>query len=186
MSIQKLIRTGLGIFLCLLALTPRAALAQSREYQVKAAFLFNFAQFVEWPDDTYSATNTPFCIGILGDDPFGTALDQTVQGETIGGHKLVVQRSRQIADLQNCQIIFVSKSEKKRLAEILSALSSRPVLTVSEMEGFARSGGVINFYLEGTKVRFEINPTAVQNERLKISSQLMSVGKIVPTGKEAP
>lgn len=186
MSIQNLIRNCLAILLCLLALAPRAADAQSREYQVKAAFLFNFAQFVEWPADTYAATNAPFSIGILGDDPFGTALDETVRGETIGSHKLVIQRSQQIAELAGCQMIFISKSEKKHIAEILSALDSRPVLTVSEFEGFARSGGDINFYLEGTKVRFEINPAAAQNDHLKFSSQLLSVGKIVSTVKEAP
>jgi len=186
MPLQKLIRKSLGIFLCLLALTPRPACAQSREYQIKAAFLFNFAQFIEWPAGTYVATNAPFSIGILGDDPFGAALDDTVQGETIANHKLIVRRSRQIADLADCQMIFVSKSEKKRLAEILSALDSRPVLTVSEVEGFTRSGGGINFYLDGSKVRFEINPAAAQNDGLKISSQLLSLGKIVPTAKEAP
>jgi hypothetical protein len=186
MSTQNPIRKGVAIFLCLLVLVPRPACAQSREYQIKAAFLFNFAQFIEWPAGTYATTNTPFSIGILGDDPFGAALDDTVQGETIANHKLVVRRSQQIADLADCQMIFVSKSERKHLAEILSALDSRPVLTVSEVEGFARNGGGINFYLDGTKVRFEINPDAAQNDRLKISSQLLSLGKIVPTVKEAP
>ena len=186
MPLQKLIRKSLGIFLCLLALTPRPASAQSREYQVKAAFLFNFAQFVQWPEDIYATTNAPFSIGILGDDPFGPTLDETIYGETIGNHKLIVRRSQKIADLGGCQMIFVSKSEKKHLAEILSALGSRPVLTISEVDGFARSGGGINFYLDGTKVRFEINPAAAQNDRLKISSQLLSLGKIVPTAKGAP
>ena len=172
--------------LCLLLFLPREAAAQTKEYQVKAAFLFNFAQFVEWPDGTYASTNVPFCIGVLGDDPFGAALDQIVQGESIGSHKLTVLHSRQVADFKNCQMIFISKSEKGHLAKILSALDSRPVLTVSEVDGFARSGGDINFYLDGTKVRFEINPTAAQNGGLKISSQLLSLGKIVTTAKEAP
>jgi hypothetical protein len=160
--------------LCLLALAPRESHGQNKEYQVKAAFLFNFAEFVQWPDDTYAGTNAPF----------GAALDETIQGESIGSHKLIVERSRQLGDLKNCQMIFVCKSEKKHVVEILSALGSRPVLTVSEVDGFARSGGGINFYLDGTKVRFDINPAAVRNDRLKITSQLMSLGKIVPTGKE--
>ena len=168
---------------CLLLLVPREAAAQTKEYQVKAAFLFNFAQFVEWPAGVYADTNAPFCIGILGDDPFGQALEQTIQGENIGGHKMAVQRSRQVADLMNCQMIFVSKSEKSHVPEILTTLGSHPVLTVGEVPGFARSGGGINFILEGAKVRFEINPEAAQTEGLKISSQLLSLGKIVSGGK---
>jgi hypothetical protein len=184
MPAWNLIRNGLALSLCLLALAPRESGAQSKEYQVKAAFLFNFAQFVQWPDAAFKGTDTPFSIGILGDDPFGTALDETVKGEAVGGHKFTVQRSHRLVDLANCQIIFVSKSEKNHVAQILSALGSRPVLTVGEIEGFARDGGGINFYIDGTKVRFEINPTTAQNGRLKISSQLMSLGKIVSTAKE--
>ena len=170
---------GVGLLLAM----PREAAAQTKEYQVKAAFLFNFAQFVEWPPGAYADTNAPFCIGILGDDPFGKALEQTIQGENIEGHKMVVQRSHQVADLANCQMIFVSKSEKSRVTEILAALGSRPVLTVGEVPGFARGGGGINFFLEGAKVRFEINPDVAQTEGLKISSQLLSLGKLVPGGK---
>jgi hypothetical protein len=184
MSTQNLIRKGLGIFLCLLALAPRATLAQSKEYQVKAAFLFNFAQFVEWPDAAYAGTNASFCIGILGDDPFGAALEQTIQGETIGNHTLTVRRAHEVVDLKNCQMVFISKSEKSHVAEVMSVLGSRPVLTVGEVDGFARAGGGINFYLEGTRVRFEINPAAAQKGGLKISSQLLSLGKIVAPAKE--
>jgi hypothetical protein len=156
-----------------------AQTAASREYQIKAAFLLNFAQFVEWPPARFASAEQPFSIGILGDDPFGPALEQTVQGETIHNHRLVIQRSPTIESLKDCQLIFVSRSEKGRVADILSKLDDRDILTVSEIEGFARRGGIINFYLEGNKVRFEINPVSAQRDGLKISSQLLSLGKIV-------
>jgi hypothetical protein len=148
-------------------------------YQIKAAFLFNFAQFIEWPSTAFTNTDSPICIGVLGENSFGTALEETVQGGTVQSRKLMVKHSRRIEDLRDCQMIFVSKSERARIAEILSNLNSRPVVTVSETEGFARRGGIINFYLEGTKVRFEINPSVAKQEGLKFSSELLRLGKIV-------
>lgn len=180
----QLIRRSTGILLCLLALAPAGAKAQSKEYQVKAAFLFNFAQFVQWPDTVFASSDSPFCIGILGDDPFGKALDETIRGETIQGHKMTIQRARQVIDLKNCQIIFVSKSEKSKVPEILAAVGSRPVLTVGDVPGFARNGGGINFFLEGGKVRFEINSDATKTSGLRFDPQLLSLGRIVATGKE--
>lgn len=184
MFARNLIRAGFLILPCLLAFLPSNARAQSKEYQLKAAFLFNFAEFVRWPANAFAGTNAPFCIGILGDDPFGAALDQTVQGETIASRKIIIERAKQISSLTNCQVIFISKSEKRHLDEIFSALDSKPVLTVGEISDFAQRGGGINFYLDGTKVRFEINPDAAQKSGLKISSQLLSLGKIVKPQKE--
>jgi hypothetical protein len=158
-------------------------LAESREYEVKAAFLVNFMQFVTWPTNAFTNEDAPFCVGVLGDDPFGPALDQTVQGETVNHHKIVVQRWQRIEDCKDCQMVFVSRSEEKNLPDILAKLDSGPILTVSETRGFARRGGIINFYLEGKKVRFEINPAVAQRDKLKISAQLLSLGKIVePAG----
>ena len=178
---RRVIRPWAVLLVLLLAggLNLPAQTAASKEYQIKAAFLFNFAQFIEWPATAFTNTDMPFRIGILGDDPFGTSLEDTVQGETIHNHKIIVQRSREIGDLKNCQLIFIDKSEKNRVADVLSELDSKPTVTVSEIDGFARNGGVINFYLEEKKVRFEINPVAAQNDGLKISSQLLSLGKIV-------
>ena len=161
------------------------AQATSKEYQIKAAFLFNFMQFVEWPPTVFKNTDDPFRIGVLGQDPFNAALEDTVQGETISNHKIIVEHAMQVDDLKNCQLIFISKSEKKHVTEILSALDDKPVLTVSEIEGFAERGGGINFYLEGNKVRFEVNPDAARHDGLKVSSQLLSLGKIIETAKEA-
>ncbi len=180
-SPRKLFCAFLFVALAFVSSGP-SSLAQptvSREYQIKAAFLFNFAQFVEWPPTAFTNADAPLCIGILGEDPFGTALEQTVLGETVHSRKLVVQHSRRVEDLTACQLIFICKSEKARLAEILPKLDGREALTVSEIDGFARHGGIINFYLDGNKVRFEINPATAQREGLKMSSQLLSLGKIV-------
>lgn len=151
----------------------------SREYQIKAAFLYNFVQFVKWPGTTFSSSDSPFCIGILGDDPFGSALDDTVQGEAIDGHRLVVVRSPRVEELTGCQVIFVCRSEADRVGTILSQLNSKPILTVSELPNFASNGGDIDFYLSSGKVRFEINPDSARQCGLKISSQLLALGKTV-------
>ena len=179
---------GFGLVLFLLLPgggTNLFAQATSKEYQIKAAFLFNFIQFVQWPPTVFKNADDPFRIGVLGQDPFNAALEDTVQGETISNHKIIVEHAMQVDDLKNCQLIFISKSEKKHVTEILSALDDKPVLTVSEIEGFAERGGGINFYLEGNKVRFEVNPDAARHDGLKVSSQLLSLGKIIETAKEA-
>jgi len=151
----------------------------SKEYQIKAAFLFNFAQFVEWPSTAFENADTPICIGILGADPFGSALDETVRGETVRKRKLIVLRSQRLEDLKNCHMIFISKSEESRLQKILEEIQSKSVLTVSETPDFANRGGILNFYLDGNKVRFEINPAVAQRKNLKLSSELLNLGKIV-------
>jgi hypothetical protein len=151
----------------------------SKEYQIKAAFLYNFVQFVKWPSDSFGSANAPFCIGVLGDDPFDGALEAIVRGENIDSHRLMVEHASRYEDLQDCQMIFVCRSEEDHLPEILSQIGSRPVLTVSEIDSFARNGGDIDFYLEGSKVRFEINPSSARRSGLKISSQLLNLGRIV-------
>jgi hypothetical protein len=174
------------LWVCLLILAPWPARGESREYQIKAAFLVNFMQFVTWPSNAFTNADAPFTIGVLGEDPFGAALDRTVQGETVDHHKIMIQRARRIEDCKDCQMIFVSRSEEKNLPVILAKLDSGPVLTVSEMRDFARQGGIINFYLEEKKVRFEINPAVAQRDKLKISAQLLSLGKIVEPAKGGP
>jgi hypothetical protein len=191
LSNSKTKRGRFGGRLCLLLLLSVAALiflpgktgaqpaAASKEYQIKAAFLFNFAQFIEWPPNAFTNSEAPLCIGVLGDDPFGKALDETIRGETIRNRRLIIRRSHRVEDLMDCQVVFISKSEKARMADVLSKLNTKETLTVSETDGFARRGGIINFYVEGSKLRFEINPTAAQRRGLKVSSQLLSLGKVV-------
>jgi hypothetical protein len=149
--------------------------APPTEYQIKAAFLFNFAKFVEWPPKALAGTKSPIVIGLLGANPFGDDLTRTIRGKTIDAHPLLVKELRLPADATNCHILFISSSEKKRLPEILEALKGAPVLTVSETDRFTESGGMINFFMEGAKIRFQINKDAATGVGLTISSKLMSL-----------
>jgi len=149
------------------------------EYQIKAAFLYNFAKFVEWPADTFADPHDPIVLGIVGEDPFGSVLDKIVLGKTVNGRGLMIKRLKPGPDLRKCHILFISSSEKKHLAPILESLQGSSVLTVGETDRFAQSGGVINFILEENKVRFEINSETAARARLKISSKLLALARIV-------
>lgn len=154
---------------------PSAAPGQtSNEYQVKAAFLFNFAKFIEWPSD---AINGQLVLGILGDDPFRGSVDQIVRGKLANGYRLTVRRLKWGDNLRNCNILFVSSSEQKRLPQILEALRGANVLTVGESSHFNRAGGIIRFFIQDKTVRFEINPDAASQTRLRISSKLMALSR---------
>jgi hypothetical protein len=142
------------------------------EYQVKAAFLFNFTKFVEWPDDVF-LENGPLRLCIVGADPFGASLDGIVRGETVNGRPLAIDRHRALADLSACQLLFVSRSEQGRMREILNAVDGDSVLTVGDSPSFLADGGMIEFRLEGSKVRFAIDPAKADRCRLKISSKLL-------------
>jgi hypothetical protein len=122
-------------------------------------------------------------IGVLGDDPFGGALEQTLRDESRDDHKLSIKRSREMEDLKDCQMLFVSNSENAHVSEILAKLNGRPILTVSDIAGFAKHGGVINFYRSENRLRFEINPEVARQDGLQISSQLLELGKIVERAK---
>jgi hypothetical protein len=155
------------------------AAAASKEYVVKAACLLNFAQYIQWPESDFAGPDAPIVVGVLGDDPFGTVLEQTFQDESVQGRSLTVKRSRQVDDLKTCHIIFISKSEKERLAETLASLNDVSVVTVGEIDDFALRGGIINFYIDHNKVRFEVNVDAAQRKGLKISSQLLKRARVV-------
>lgn len=166
----------------------REACAQqsiSREYPVKAIFIRNFIQFVEWPDTFFQDASAPLVIGVLGNDPFGDALDKAIRGERVKNRPLVVKRSRRLEELKSCHVLFISRSEEDWLDQILEALAggSGGVLTIGETDGFARRGGIINLFLQDNKVRFEINKDAADRSGLKISSHLLSLAKLVETAK---
>jgi len=156
----------------------------SREYQVKAVFLFNFAQFVKWPASAFSGAEAPLTIGVLGDDPFDAFLDKTVQGEKVNGHPLVIRRYRNIEDVKNCQVLFISRSENKRMERILAGLKGRNILTVGDMEGFVKNGGVIRFVTEENKIHFRINLEVAKGAKLTISSKMLRLAEIVEPGKD--
>jgi hypothetical protein len=148
------------------------------EYHVKAVFLYNFAKFVEWPADSPAG---PMCIGIIGDDPLGPELEQIVNGKTVNGRGFTVKRLK-AETARTCQIVFVALSEKKRFKNILGLLKGAEVLTVGESLGFCESGGVINFEIVDSKVHFEVNLDAAERARLKLSSKLIGLAKIVRDG----
>lgn len=182
MSLKNSIGKRLGIML--LVLTAFMAHSQSKEYQIKATFLFNFAQFVGWPTNAFASADAPFCIGILGDDPFGNFLDGTIQGEKIGGHPLVVQRYHQAGEIQGCQILFVSHSEAGRFQEILAGLKNKNILTIGDTAGFCKDGGIVRFVTEQNKIHFRINPEAAKNANLEVSSKLLRLAEIVKPGED--
>ncbi len=183
---DSLWRLGLmhaAIFLVCAALGPSTHAQSMTEYQVKAAFLYNFAKFVEWPSDAPGDDHNSIVLGIVGEDSFRDLLEHTVQGKTVNGRRLVVRRPKNASDARACQIVFIGASEKKRLRPLLDSLKGAGVLTVGESEGFAQLGGIINFTLEDNRVHFEINVDAADRAGLKISSKLLSLAKIVRDGR---
>ena len=165
--------------------TPGILTAQSgqvSEYELKAVFLFNFVQFVEWPPEAFSGAQAPLVIGVMGDDPFGRVLDETVSGETVRQRPLQIRRYRGIDEITTCHLLFISESEAEQLDEILAALKDRSILTVSDDESFTRRGGVIRFVVDRSKIRFQINLEAAQAARLTVSSKLLRLAEIVGSG----
>jgi len=149
------------------------------EYEVKAAFLYNFAKFVTWSPSAFDRPDAPIVIGILGDDPFGPFLEKVIEDKVIGERSLEIRHLQSLDRIPRCHILFVSTSERRRLSEILVALRGLHVLTVSEMEPFARSGGIINFVVEENRVKFEVNVAAAEAADLKISSKLLRLAQLV-------
>jgi hypothetical protein len=161
-----------------------AETAVSKEYQVKAIFLFNFAQFVKWPRAAFTRADEPFRIGVLGDDPFDTFLDETVKGEKVEGRPLVVQRYTSVEEVKSCQILFISRSESQGMEKILASLKGRNILTVGDTEGFIKNGGIIRFVTEENKVHFRINPEAAKRVKLTISSKVLRLAEISQPGQD--
>lgn len=156
----------------------------TKEYEVKAAFLFNFARFVEWPTNAFNSPQAPLVIGILGTDPFGAALNEIVRGEIVNGHPLIIQRYRNIEEVQTCHILFISSSEARRLEQIFKSLRGKNVLTVGESDGFAHSGGIIRFIADQNRIRFRVNLDAARAAELTISSKLLRAAEIVKPGQD--
>lgn len=164
-----------------LAVTAVAQSARAPEYQVKAAFLYNFAKFVEWPSAALESS-TPFRICVLGQDPFGDALSNIVQGESISGHSILSMQVQSAAAARSCHVLFLSQSDPETLKQGLERLRDLPILTVGESADFLPLGGMINFVLEQDRVRFEINLAAAERHHLKLSSKLLAVARVVNVG----
>lgn len=151
----------------------------SKENQVKAVFLYNFTQFVQWPETAFATGNSPMVIGILGEDPFGNFIDALVQGEVIAGHPIRVERFATVEEARSAHVLYINISGKERIAPILETLRSSPVLTVSDRDNFARSGGIIGFSTEKGRIAIRINLESVTNSGLVISSKLLRLSEIV-------
>lgn len=170
--------------LALLMAGPAAAQARRASVsEVQAVFLFNFAQFVDWPADAFADSQAPLVIGILGKDPFGSLLDQTVRGETVRGRSFRIDRYRRVDEVKDCHILFISRSESARLNDILAAFKGRPILTVSNADSFDRPGGIIRFILDASRIRLSIDLEAAQAARLTFSSKLLRAAEIVPASR---
>ena len=169
----------------LLVADGRPVLAQSKgasEYQVKAAFLYHFAQFVEWPPEAFREAGAPLMYCLLGDDSFGGAIELALNGKSVGAHPVRLRRLGRVQEVPGCHVLFVSASEKKNFAAVLEGVKGTPVLTVGDSDHFAEEGGMIGLFLEDNKVRFEINAGAAQQAQLKISARLLALASRVIGG----
>ncbi len=158
--------------------SARAQAPAADEYPVKAAFLFNFAKFIEWPADAFKRSDDPFAICVLGQNPFGSALADIVRNKTVANRGFVVREVSNAQQATKCHIVFVTASERKRFHSLLEELKGHSILTVGEAEDFTADGGVINFKLKDARVRIEIDTEAAERARLRISSKLLSLAEI--------
>ena len=149
------------------------------EYQLKAAFIFNIAKFVEWPADAFQNPKDPIVVCILGASPFGDALEKAASGKTIDDRRFAIRPVSDMRQAGSCHILFVSSSERKRFRSILGEIASSGILTVGDIESFATEGGVVNLKLDGDKIRIRINVQAAGRERIRISSKLLSLSQVV-------
>ena len=186
--IKRRVRAAIAILPILLAAMALNAqnTAGSAEYLIKAGFIYNFANLVQWPSSSFAQADSPIVIVILGEDHFGTTLDRALDGKKVNARSFVIKRAKSISELQrtlgpqkDCQILYVSSSEMPHLSDAIQMLKGVPVLTIGETPGFARNGGIINLILEDNKVRFEVNVAAAKDADLNISSRLLALARII-------
>jgi len=176
---RALILTLLAVLVPAFLSPARAQNEENGEYRVKLAFLYNFAQFVEWPADSFRDSRSPLTICVAGDNPFEGEIDQSLQGRSVGGHPVELRKLRRQEDPRTCHMIFIRATETKAATRILGEIRGSSTLTVGEAAGFAARGGMINLTREENRLRFEVNINAAAETRLKISSKLLSLAKIV-------
>jgi hypothetical protein len=151
----------------------------SSEYLIKAGYIYNFAKLVEWPATAFAQPNSPIVIGIVGTDPFGPIIDKVLEGKKINGHPFLIRRLRPTADVKECHIVFIGSSMEPHIADAIRLTRGSPILTISEIPGFADHGGIIHLTLEQNKVRFEVNVDAAKEADLNISSRLLVLAKVI-------
>jgi uncharacterized protein DUF4154 len=183
-SVIRGIRPPLMVLAVIAGLSVRNATAQpvADQYQVKAAYLLNFARFVEWPADVLPPSS-PLIIGVVGDNPLDGALEEVLRGKSANGHPMQLRRLRwDDVSLTTCQIVFISNSDEAHLPQILRFLTGTSALTVSDIDRFSLRGGIIEFRMVGNRVRFDINRNAAVAARIDISSKLLSVARALHEG----
>jgi hypothetical protein len=177
------------LLVCLLIMLGRArttvAQAEDDEYRVKAAFLFHFAQLVDWPSAQAATAGSSLSICTYGDDPFQGALETTIAGKPVGSRTIRILHLKHEEQLAQCHILFLGRAQARRIPTLLANLGHAPLLTVGETPGFLRDGGMICFFLQENKVRFEINPVPAVNAGLTIGSRLMVLAQKVVRESEA-
>lgn len=174
-------RSRLGLLVLLSIAMAGIAEAQKRisqEYQVKALFLFNFTQFVEWPPEAFVSSDAPLVIGVLGEDPFGQYLDDLLKGEKAGGHPLVVRRFSSVEGSLGAHVLFINLRSKEERKEALKALDDKNVLSVSDAADFTRQGGMIQFFIKENKIRLRVGLVPTTDANLSISSKLLRLAEI--------
>ena len=172
------LRAGVLIALMLIGLGPVSSRAEDgsfSEYEIKAAWLLNFARFVNWPTNAFASPEAPIIIGIAGKDPFGRSLEKAFAGKTVKGRPLIVKKPVSDEELRQCHILFVSVSERRRFRDIFERLGTNSVLTVGEADGFLDEGGILNFVPKEKSIRFEVNVPAAQAADLKVEANLLKV-----------
>jgi hypothetical protein len=174
--LSKLSSALLLVILSMLQLQAQAPV--KREYQIKAAFLFNFCQFVEWPADTFTSASAPFVIGVYGDNPFGHYLEETVTGESVNGHPVAIRYFNSVDKLGDCQILFVSAHEKSEAEKVLSSLKGKSVLTIGDTPYFLGQNGMIRFFTKNNSIKFQINVDETKTAGLVLSSKLLRLAEI--------
>jgi hypothetical protein len=157
---------------------PSSAPESAPEYEVKAAFLYHFAKFVEWPSGAFPDSSTPITLCVMDGDPFGKAIE-SIRGKTVKGRAIVVRQCKEIRDIATCQILFIHSMEKKRLIQVLDSTMGYSILTVGEGGSFAQLGGIINFVIVENKISFQVNVDAAKRAGLEISSKLLKLAEIV-------
>ena len=178
LSLEPWLRVVALVTLMLVGAGPlcsRAQEASFSEYEVKAAWLLNFARFVNWPTNAFTSSASPIVVGVAGKDPFGRSLEEAFNGKTVKGRPLVVKRPATDLELRQCHILFVSVSERRRFRDISEKLRTQAVLTVGEADDFLDAGGIVNFVLKEKSIRFEINVQAAQTAGLKMEANLLKV-----------
>jgi hypothetical protein len=158
--------------------TSNAYAQQGNEYQVKAAFLYNLARMVEWPDDKSTSTDIPFTFCFYGKDFFGQALD-SIKNKTIKNRSIFLKRNVSIRELGQCELLFISRTESSHLSNILPYIENLPVLTVGDTDRFAEQGGIVNLATQAGRIQIEVNLRSAKNAGLKISSRLLTLANIV-------